>query len=1137
MKGRPLGGCALAAALILIVPGSGASTAQPPLATALAEVRELNTKGRFADSERRARELIAEAERQFGPDALETASLLDLLAESLQQAGKSRDPDARASVERALRIKEARLDPDDKEIAVSLTALGAVLINLGEYKTAQAVLQRALTIREKTLGLSDPLTAQTLGNLGTVTSEFLGDAAAGRPLLERALKASEAAYGPDHPNVGRILFNAARNAFRLDDLARARQYQERALSIFVNLYGQEHVMVGNTMTALAMTLQRQSEYAASQGRFEQGIAILEKSVGPDHEMVASAVNDFGLLLWQLGDYTAARSKYEQALGIWSSRNSAQAGAALNNLAILARRTGDYVEARGFYERSLVIKERVYGPDHVEVALVLHNLGNLLGDVGDVAQAQRLFERAIDIRTRRLGPSHSLVASSRYGLATMLKTAGLMDRAKPEFEHALAIWRQAAPESPDVAEGLRGLASLFEEMGQLRQAETRYSQALAIYEKTFGPEHIEVAAVLASLAALNARLGAPDRATSLARRALPIVESVLGSNSAQIARILALQADLQLDRGESAAAIELSLKSEAISREQFQLTARALSESQALGYADVRASGLQIALSALSRVGPDATARLRVHDALIRSRALVLDEVVSRHRPDGAEPAAADVDGRLAAARQRLANLLVRGPEGQPQLFRTVLDRARAEKDAAEEALATRSAPFRQARARATIGADAVRDGLPADAALISFVRYERKQSGQRTAEYAALVANAGRTEHAFVALGSATAVDVAIERWRAQIARPQPDRPGTSDESYRRVGAALRMLIWDPLRPSIADAAQVFVVPDGALNLVTFAALPAGDRYLAETGPLFHYLSTERDIVQAASREDGVGLLVIGNPSFDEGAPVGTSSRSVRGAGDPGCLDFDSVRFAPLPATGDEADAISDLWRRSAESGRSDGSIMRLTGRDAQESAFKRNASGSRVLHLATHGFVLGNDCVASSANQRGVGGLASVGGLPGRKRAARRDPNPLLLAGLAMAGANGRAATKPGVDDGILTAEEIVALDLRSVDLVVLSACDTGLGEVRAGEGVFGLRRAFQAAGARTLVMSLWGVDDRTARMWMQVFYERRLMAGASIAEAAHQASLAELSARRTARRSTHPFHWAGFVAAGDWR
>lgn len=189
---------------------------------------------------------------------------------------------------------------------------------------------------------------------------------------------------------------------------------------------------------------------------------------------------------------------------------------------------------------------------------------------------------------------------------------------------------------------------------------------------------------------------------------------------------------------------------------------------------------------------------------------------------------------------------------------------------------------------------------------------------------------------------------------------------------------------------------------------------------------------------------------------------------------------------------------------------------------------------GRRVVHLATHGFFLGSSCRSALSVDRGVGLLEIE---PAGSPREEVGENPLLLSGLALAGANHRAAAGPGEEDGILTALEVAALDLAGAEWAVLSACDTGLGDLAAGEGVLGLRRAFGTAGARSLIMSLWPVEDASARAWMKALCTARLRDGLSTVEAVRAASLSVLNSRRVAQQSTAPLYWAGFVAAGDWR
>jgi CHAT domain-containing protein len=285
-----------------------------------------------------------------------------------------------------------------------------------------------------------------------------------------------------------------------------------------------------------------------------------------------------------------------------------------------------------------------------------------------------------------------------------------------------------------------------------------------------------------------------------------------------------------------------------------------------------------------------------------------------------------------------------------------------------------------------------------------------------------------------------------------------------------------------------------------------------GGRYLIEQAPPLHYLSAERDLIPVEHPAPAEGLVVIDDPVFDRrpGGEIRRSDASFRGARS-GCGDFRSMRFDSLPATAREAAAIMRIWRQ----GGGDRSELRLSGAAATEAALKERATGAKVLHLATHAFFLGDPCASAGAGSQ----------------------NPLLLAGFALTGANRRETAGPDADDGILTAEEVAALDLRGTEWAVLSACDTGVGEVLAGEGVLGLRRAFQVAGARTVIMSLWPVDDEDTRRWMTSVYERRVVRGMSTMEAVRASSLDQLRRRRQAGLSTHPFYWAGFIAAGDWR
>lgn len=529
----------------------------------------------------------------------------------------------------------------------------------------------------------------------------------------------------------------------------------------------------------------------------------------------------------------------------------------------------------------------------------------------------------------------------------------------------------------------------------------------------------------------------------------------------------------------------------------------------------------------------------------------------RARTDASAGNLAPLWAALTSARQRLANLVVRGPsDSRPEQYLTLVENARREKEAAERTLADKSAAFRDELTRDEIGLDAVRAGLPAGSALLAFVRYDRTvittaTTGAATTanphlvrrtvpSYIAFVLRAGQPGSTMVPLGSASTIDSLVARWHEEAtgilrASSAPE----AERTYRITGASLRRRVWDPIAASVKGATTVFVVPDGTLNLLSIAALPVSQtRYLIDDGPVIQYLSAERDLVASAAPPNaGRGLLALGGAAFDDptlftgatarpvakaGASPNSLSAKVRGS----CGDLPSLQFEPLGATSQEVRDVASLWTNSP--------VHVLENRDASEREFKQTAPGHRVLHLATHGFFLGADCSPAIGGTRGVGGLSTA---PKPRSNAGTVDNPLLLSGLALAGANRRSAAGPKDEDGILTSEEIAGLNLDGVEWAVLSACETGLGVVRVGEGVFGLRRAFQVAGVHTVIMSLWSVEDRAARDWMRALYEGRLKNNLSTTDAVHQASFTVLRARRTPGQSTHPFYWAGFAAAGDWR
>jgi CHAT domain-containing protein len=454
-----------------------------------------------------------------------------------------------------------------------------------------------------------------------------------------------------------------------------------------------------------------------------------------------------------------------------------------------------------------------------------------------------------------------------------------------------------------------------------------------------------------------------------------------------------------------------------------------------------------------------------------------------------------------------AALIFRGPGTMPaENYRALLDELKNKIEALEGQLSQRSAEFRTQTE--TITVERVQRAIPADAALIEWFRYHPfnpKPKGQEqrwgAARYVAYVLKRAGQPVA-VDLGEATPIERTLSD--LLVALRDPDSSLVEELAHE-----LDLQLMQPLRPHLGDAHQILLSPDGMLNLLPFGVLADEQgRYLAERLPIT-YLTSGRDLLRTSSTTPSrQAPIVIADPDFgllDKTAatPASENRRSTdRAAG--------AMKFNPLPGTAAEAQALKAILKLKDQ--------QVLTKGKATEAALKQ-VRGPRLLHIATHGFFLEDQPLDLESQ---------AGQLQGQDRLqAPKGENPLLRSGLALAGAN---RLRSGRDDGVLTALEVAGLDLTGTELAVLSACETGVGAVQNGEGVYGLRRALVLAGVRTQLASLWKVDDAATRDLM-IDYYRRLQAGAGRSQALREAQLTML--RDPAR--AQPYYWASFITIGE--
>ena len=1054
----------------------------------LSAVRDLIRNGHYAAADSLARSLLPQVERERGAESLEAARLLDELVEALRRSGKATHDETWVFARRALAIKEKLRGPDDHETARSLNGLAVLHFYRGLFEEAGALFERVLAIRERVYGPEHELTLAAVDNVGAAQLRS-GQFRAARATFERSLAAAERAGRGDSLDVAGTLVNLGAVSNELGDPDRARAYFERAVAIRERLLGPSHPSLANSLNGLGNALFRQGDFAGSRRLHERAMSIQVSTLGPDHpEVAVTAIN----LAFDYG-----------RLNLWD-------------------------EERALLERALAINEKALGAEHPQYAFVLTEIAANDLDHGRDTEAVEKVERALSILERALGPDHPDLERTLDKLAWPLAKAGRVAEARHALERALAIEeRTRGPGSARSCATLLVLGQLLAETGELEEARRHYERSLAICLAEYGEDHEWTAIMKAELARVLALLGSPETA------------------------------------------FRLALESEEIWRDYERKIVRTLPEREALGYLEGRPAGLALAALLAARGESSEPNVTRAWDAVVRSRALVLDEMASRHHAVdfAADPALAPIASRRDAATRRLTRLTIAGPGAlSVDDYRGEIDSVRAEAERAERMLLESSDGRRRADERERAGLREVLAALPEGAAIAAYLRAERAHPDaiwrRPSADYVVFVQPPGGGAPSAIVLGPAGPIDSLVAAWREEAGRPLAARDRAAREATcSAAGRALRQAIWDPIVERLGASDRVFIVPDGELQLLNFAALPASGAgaFLVEGRAVLHQVSAERDLLPRRPEAADLStprLLVVGDPDFDadatapgprdRNAAAGTASPlaavAVFRGERPGCSGMSTFRWQRLPGTAAEVQEIEAIAK-----GRAVNVVLR--GADATEAAFKRLAPGSAGIHLATHGFFLGPDCARAAEGSRGMGRVVEESPADAREHGTSHDTtrpdgppsdrleSALRLSGLVLAGGNRREEVGPSEEDGILTAEEIASMNLSAASWVVLSACDTGVGAVRAGEGVLGLQRAFRVAGVRTLVMSLWPVEDAATRDWMSELYAARFQGGLEADRAVAQASRARITARRAAGESDHPFYWAGFVATGDWR
>jgi len=1012
------------------------------------------------------------------------------LKEAAAAAYVIRIEEMRAATENDRALQEAR----------NLYREAGVLNDAGKYDEALSSFLRALEIRERVLEPDHPDIATAINRLAMCYFSK-GEYSKAEPIYLRALAIREKSLGPEHPDVAGSLSNLGLLYYNRGNYTKAEPLYVRALAIREKELGAEHPDVASSLNNLGILYRNRGDYEMAEPIYKRALAIVEKSLGPEHTNVALSLNNLAILYNDKGEYSKAEPLSQRALAIREKALGPEhpiVASSLNSLASLYYRRGEYSKAEPLYLRALAIMEKALGPEHPNFAAPLSNIATLYYQRGDYEKAEPLYLRALAIVEKSLGPEHTNVALSLYNLAILYNDRGDYEKAEPLYQRALAIREKAlGPEHPSFASSLSSLATLDRSRGDYEKAEPLYKRALAIFEKALGPEHPDVASSLSNLAELSKIRGDYAMTESLHQRALAIREKSLGPEHPDVASSLDSLAVLCLAKNNIAQAITFMSRANAIGERNLKLNLAISSERQTVAYLATLAKQTDRTITLHLHYAPhDPVARSLAATLILQRKGRALDATsvslnALRGRFNEEDRTLLD---QLTDARSRIASLALDGPrEMSAEQYQ---DRIKSLEDKAEKfeaEISRRSDEFRVRSLPITL--EAVQAAIPDDAALIEFASYRpfnpeaaKDDEAYGRPRYVAYVLRR-QGEIRWKELGEAKAIDNAVARLREALRDPKR-------QDVKNLARIVDQKVFQPLRPLLGDLTRLLVSPEGELNLIPFAALVDERRRYAVERYSISYLASGRDLLRLqAPRQSKDSPLIVAAPDFGRRSQVEAARSEKQEKGQPKReVREESARsplkdfyFPPLPYAEREGEALRALLP---------GATL-LTKHQATKAALSQ-VHGPSLLHIATHGFFLED-----------------------------QDKDPLLRSGLALAGANERKDD----DNGILTALEVTGLNLWGTKLVALSACDTGVGEVKTGDGVHGLRRALALAGAETQVMSLWAVSDKATRELMVAYYGR-LNQGQGRGEALRLVQLEML--KKVNRR--HPYYWASFIQSGEW-
>ena len=1020
---------------------------------------------------------------------------------------------------KTVKLKNEVLGEKHPSTLISINNLGRLYYSKRRYDKAEPIYLKALALSNEVLGDTHPDTLTSMSNLAELyRSQGRYDEA--EPIYLKALALSNEVLGDTHPDTLISLNNLA-----LLYISQGR-YDEAEPLLLNNLEFRTEVLGGRRPDTLT-SLGNLAKMYLHQGRYEKAEPLLKKDMelrvevfGEIHPHILSSMGNLANLYKFQGRYDEAEPLYLNALVLSNAvlgERHPNTLKSMGNLAGLFDAQGRFDKAEPLYLNTLRLSTEILGEKHPDTLISLSNLAHLYYSQGRYDKAEPLLLYELELSTDVFGEKHPETVVSINNLALLYNSQDRYDEAEPLYINALELSKEVLGERhPNTLKSMGNLADGYKSQGRYDEAEQLYLNTLRLSTEILGEKHPDTLISLNNLAHLYYFQGRYDEAEPLYLKTLALSKEVLGETHPSTLISMNNLASLYYIQG-SYFEVEYYFDRELPATQQFltQMLWAAGAATQE-SYIHQYNINTDLYLSVFSLHNTDANARRALSLSLNR-KALLL-QIATQIRAlerSNENPTLSELAISLKTKRQHLSNLYLKGnPKGVDiHTLEETINQQQAELGRHVQKLSLD---------RTVITPNQVIDALDEQSVFIDYMIYQAIAPDEKTYQGAHLLAlvvsNDQKQSVRLVPLGEMAPIEQAIMQYRKLLGQSQ-----TLTADGVSIAQQLYQSLLEPLLPSIKQRRQVYIALDGILNLLPFASLIDSERrYLIDQYQVM-MLSSGRDLVVPPLLADVKDPVVFAAPLYDpEQAEQYPDSEDIRRATTT-ARDKVSLYFDPLPGTLQEGEALI----RVLEDNKQTASYYKL------ETATEQNLvsiESPSILHIATHGYFLEDvPNIVENNPLQPSGQLFLASEKPSLSNVMPRIENPLLRAGLALVDANLVINADNEVEYGILTALEVLDLQLAGTELVVLSACDTGIGEIRTGEGIYGLRRAFQEAGARYVLSTLWSISDSGTQEFMIRFYKRYL-AGTPPQQALRDTQFEFIQSKRW----SHPYYWAAFVIMG---